>query len=78
MQFNHFHIKYGGFLVLVFLLEMALTASIYAYRDRLSHGFSRGLNKSMQSYGLDAIRTADFDIMQARVKTQLKEPSFAI
>lgn len=52
---------------MIFVLEITLTASIYAYQDRLSNGFSRGLNKSMQSYGQDVIRTADFDLMQAKV-----------
>lgn len=59
--------QYGGFLVLVFLLEIVLTASIYAYRERLTHGFERGLNVSLQNYGLDVIKSADFDVMQAKV-----------
>lgn len=53
--------------MLVFLLEIVLTASIYAYRERLTHGFDRGLNISLTNYGQDVIRTADFDVMQAKL-----------
>lgn len=63
-----YHVQYGGFLVLVFLLEIVLTASIYAYRERLTHGFDRGLNSSLMNYGQDVIRTADFDVMQAKLE----------
>lgn len=53
--------------MLVFLLEIVLTASIYAYRERLTHGFDRGLNQSLHNYGQDVIKSADFDVMQAKV-----------
>lgn len=56
---------YGGFLAVVLVLEISLAMSIYAYKDRLSDGFDRGLNQSMSVYGIgSATKTADFDRMQ--------------
>lgn len=59
--------QYGGCLVLVFLLDIVLTTSIYAYRERLTLGFDQGLNHSLHAYGRDVVITADFNVMQAKV-----------
>lgn len=60
---------YGGFLAVVLVLEIGLAISIYAYKDRLSDGFDRGLNQSMSAYGSvgSAAKTADFDRMQEKL-----------
>uniref|UniRef100_U5EVC2 Tetraspanin n=1 Tax=Corethrella appendiculata TaxID=1370023 RepID=U5EVC2_9DIPT len=60
---------YGGFLTVVLILELAIAASIYAYKDRLADGFDRGLNQSLHNYGPNSvIKSADFDIMQSRLQ----------
>ena len=51
------------------VLEVAIAASIYAYRDNLSSGFHKGLNQTIQNYGPGTvIKSADFDIMQSKVR----------
>lgn len=59
--------QYGGFLAIILILEIAVTISIYAYKDKLSGGFDRGLNASMKIYGESPIISADFDVMQSEV-----------
>lgn len=52
------------------MVELAVAASIYAYKDRLADGFDRGLTESMRQYGPDDVeKTTDFDLMQAKVST---------
>lgn len=48
-------------------MEISITISVYAYKDRLSNGFDRGLNESMKIYGESPIISADFDVMQSEV-----------
>lgn len=70
-KFNFFiqSLQYGGFLVIVLILELAVAGSTYAYKDRLSDGFDKGLNQSMQNYGPGAVvKSADFDTMQSKVR----------
>ncbi|XP_055683831.1 tetraspanin-7-like [Lutzomyia longipalpis] len=61
---------YGGFLAIVFIIELSLASSLYAYKDNLSDGFERGLNQSMARYGQPgtADKTMDFDVMQAKMQ----------
>lgn len=60
---------YGGFLGCILIIELAVAASIYAYRDRLADGFDRGLTESMKQYeSYENKKTTDFDIMQATLK----------
>ncbi|XP_059612963.1 tetraspanin-7-like [Phlebotomus argentipes] len=61
---------YGAFLAVVFVIELSLASSLYAYKDNLADGFDRGLNQSMARYGQPgtADKTADFDTMQTRMQ----------
>lgn len=61
---------YGAFLAVVFVIELSLASSIYAYKDNLSGGFDHGLNQSMAKYGVpgNGEKTMDFDVMQARMQ----------
>ncbi|XP_055709917.1 tetraspanin-7-like [Phlebotomus papatasi] len=61
---------YGAFLAVVFVIELSLASSIYAYKDNLADGFDRGLNQSMTRYGLPGTeeKTGDFDTIQARMQ----------
>lgn len=54
-------------MAIILILEVAVTISIYAYKDTLSGGFDRGLNQSMKIYGESAIVSTDFDVMQSEV-----------
>lgn len=55
-------------MAIIFILEIAVTISLYAYKDKLSDGFDRGLNESMKEYGDSSSVTSHFDFMQAEVK----------
>lgn len=55
-------------MVIILTLEIAVTISIYAYKDKLSGGFDRGLNESMKIYGESSIISTDFDVMQSEVR----------
>lgn len=59
---------YGGFLVLVALLELCAGASVYAYRTSLIESFDQGLNKSMTLYGSDETTKMHIDIMQSKLQ----------
>jgi len=56
---------YGAFLMVIFLLEISAGVSIYAYRDKLLDGFSKGLNQSLANYNTDPEKASDFDLMQS-------------
>ncbi|GAB0095982.1 Tetraspanin [Sergentomyia squamirostris] len=61
---------YGAFLAVVFVIELSLASSIYAYKDNLTEGFDKGLNQSMTRYGIPGTqqKTEDFDAMQTTLK----------
>ncbi|KAG4075393.1 hypothetical protein HA402_015046 [Bradysia odoriphaga] len=59
---------YGAFLAIILILEIAVTISIYAYKDKLSDGFDRGLNQSMKIYGESSTISTDFDVMQSELQ----------
>lgn len=44
-----------------------MAISVYAYKDRLAADFDQSLNKSMEEYGPNKIRSYDFDVMQETV-----------
>lgn len=52
---------------MIALLELAAGASIYTYRTTLIEGFDRGLNESLNAYGVDRSKTFHFDLMQKTV-----------
>ncbi|KAJ6636150.1 alcohol dehydrogenase, partial [Pseudolycoriella hygida] len=59
---------YGAFLAIILTLEIAVTVSIFAYKDNLSNGFDRGLNHSMKIYVESPTISADFDVMQSELQ----------
>lgn len=59
--------QYGAFLAMIALLELAAGASMYTYRTTLIEGFDRGLNESLNTYGVDKSKTFHFDLMQKTV-----------
>ncbi|CAO1344999.1 unnamed protein product [Diamesa hyperborea] len=59
---------YAGFLAIILVIELAIAASLYAYKDHLADGLHKGLNQSIHKYGPDAVmKSADFDAMQANL-----------
>uniref|UniRef100_A0A336KH19 Tetraspanin n=1 Tax=Culicoides sonorensis TaxID=179676 RepID=A0A336KH19_CULSO len=58
------YILYGGFLAIILILELVTAVSLYAYKDRLASDFDQSLNKTLQEYGNNKVRSLDFDIMQ--------------
>lgn len=70
VQFHSHYFQYGGFLAVVFVLELGAGVSIYAYRNKLTTGFDNGLTQAMVNYRNDTTRiAADFDLMQETVRT---------
>ena len=68
-----FNLQYAGFLAIILVIELAIAASLYAYKDHLADGLHKGLNQSIHKYGPDAVmKSADFDAMQANVSTKHK------
>lgn len=56
------------------VIELGIAISLYAYKDHLAEGLSKGLNQTIHHYGPDAVmRSADFDAMQENVSSELKE-----
>lgn len=52
----------------ILIVELACATSMYAYKDRLSDGFDKGLNDSMVKYEADDLTIiTDFDLMQGKV-----------
>lgn len=52
----------------ILIVELACATSMYAYKDRLSDGFGKGLNDSMVKYEADDLTIiTDFDLMQGKV-----------
>lgn len=69
--------KYGGFLGVILIVELACATSMYAYKDRLANGFDKGLNDSMVKYAADDIAiVTDFDLMQGKVSRLPVECNF--
>lgn len=68
-----FNLQYAGFLAIILVIELAIAASLYAYKDHLADGLHKGLNQSIHKYGPDAVmKSADFDAMQANVSRKHK------
>lgn len=44
-----------------------MAVSVYAYKDRLAADFDQSLNRSMEEYGPNKVRSYDFDVMQETV-----------
>lgn len=44
-----------------------MAISVYAYKDRLAADFDQSLNRSMEEYGPNKVRSYDFDVMQETV-----------
>lgn len=53
-----------------------MAVSVYAYKDRLAADFDQSLNRSMEEYGPNKVRSYDFDVMQETVSLILWEISF--
>lgn len=74
-----FNLQYAGFLAIILVIELAIAASLYAYKDHLADGLHKGLNQSIHKYGPDAVmKSADFDAMQANVSRKHKTFQFFI
>lgn len=74
---NLFNLQYAGFLAIILVIELAIAASLYAYKDHLADGLHKGLNQSIHKYGPDAVmKSADFDAMQANVSIMYKTFNF--
>jgi len=57
---------YGGFLALIFVLEIGAGVSIFAYRNKLMQGFDKGLTQSIENYRTEKHeKVAEFDAIQA-------------
>jgi hypothetical protein len=60
--------QYAGFLTIILVIEIAIAASMYTYKDHLADGLQKGLNQSIRNYGPDFVmKSADFDAMQENV-----------
>lgn len=60
--------QYAGFLTIILVIELAIAASMYTYKDHLANGLQKGLNQSIRNYGPDSVmKSADFDAMQENV-----------
>jgi tetraspanin-7 len=59
--------QYGGFLLVIFVLEISAGVSVYVYRDKLLDGFDKGLDQSIATYTTDHEKANDFDLMQSTV-----------
>lgn len=67
-----FSFQYGGFLAVIFVLELGAGISIFAYRAKLTEGFDKGLTQAMTNYRNDSAHLADdFDRIQETVTTIL-------
>jgi hypothetical protein len=62
--------QYGGFLLVIFLLEISAGVSVYVYRERLLEGFDKGLGQSIATYTTDPKKASDFDLMQSTVSVR--------
>lgn len=63
--------QYAGFLTIILVIEIAIAASMYAYKDHLADGLQKGLNNSIRNYGPDFVmKSADFDAMQENVSSE--------
>jgi hypothetical protein len=67
--------QYGGFLLVVFVLEICAGVSVYIYREKLVEGFDKGLGQSIATYTTDDEKANDFDIMQSTVSPAFQERS---
>lgn len=68
--------QYAGFLTIILVIELAIAASLYTYKDHLAVGLQQGLNNSIINYGPKYVmQSADFDAMQENVKLF---PSFLV
>lgn len=56
---------YGGFLLVIFMLEISAGVSVYIYREKLLEGFDKGLSQSIATYMTDHEKANDFDLMQS-------------
>jgi hypothetical protein len=61
--------QYGGFLLLIFMLEISAGVSVYVYREKLLEGFDKGLGQGIATYTTDHEKAKDFDLMQSTVST---------
>lgn len=60
--------QYAGFLTVILVIELAIAASLYTYKDHIADGLQKGLNHSIRNYGpVQVIKSADFDAMQENV-----------
>ena len=60
--------QYAGFLTIILVIEIAIAASMYTYKDHLADGLQKGLNQSIRNYGPEYVmKSADFDAMQENV-----------
>jgi hypothetical protein len=60
--------QYAGFLTIILVIELAIAASLYMYKDHLADGLQKGLNQSIRNYGPEFVmKSADFDAMQENV-----------
>lgn len=53
---------------MIFVLEVTLVASVYAYKEQIDEGFEHGLTRAVVRYGLDTPRTNDLDKIQEKVR----------
>lgn len=68
---NFANFQYGGFLAVVFVLELGAGVSFYAYRDKLTTGFDNGLTRAMINYRNDSANIApNFDLIQQTVRNR--------
>ena len=68
-SFASSYFQYAGFLTIILVIELAIAASLYTYKDSiLSDGLQKGLNQSIRNYGPEFVmKSADFDAMQENV-----------
>lgn len=62
------YLQYGGFLAIVFVLQLGTGLSIFAYRTKLTAGFDQGLTQGMINYrNYTSPAASDFDLIQETV-----------
>lgn len=68
VTFKFISLQYGGFLAIVFVLQLGTGLSIFAYRSKLTAGFDQGLTQGMINYRNYTSPSAnDFDLIQETV-----------
>lgn len=55
---------YGGFLVLVFVVELSAGIAGFVYKNKLETGFKEGLGKALKDYNTNAEKQKAFDGLQ--------------